>query len=310
MTVVFATEAHVSRRDMTNDDEKRSFVTLVSENSSAKIAADRARQTASRRLSDLAVNLLRIVAGAGKPEKLLIDIDNARSAYIEYLQAAKIAGQVLPECASSNLNIDALFRTEVRNPETEEDWQRWARDDPYRDYIAEREAIKLSLRRSVLREIAAELAGAGVQSQRHGNDVNGAVRHMSDAQERFNKLRDNRAPAPPRPLPSVPLVTAHANADRATIAEKAIADIKRAKRAGEIAGLSSHQVEGLRAVQAGSVEALALVNGFTLDVLGRMGLLKRTKGGRGKCAWRLTDDGRFALERHAPNGTHPGGGTS
>jgi hypothetical protein len=296
---------------MGNDDERKSIVTLVSENSSTKIVADRARETAFRCLSGLAVNLLRIIGGAGKPETLLIDIDNARSAYIDYLQTAKAAGQVLPERACSGLNIDALFRSEVRYPATEEEWQRWARDDPYGDYMAEWEAIKLSLRRSVLREIAAELAGVSVQSQRHGNDIDSAIRSMSDAQEKFYKRRDNPVPAPSRRLPpSMPLMTPRANAAMATIAEQAIADLKRAKRDGEIASLAGHQVEGLRAVQVGSVEALAPVNSFTLDVLGRMGLLKRTKGGRGKGAWQLTDDGRLALERHAASGTSPGGGAS
>ena len=92
---------------------------------------------------------------------------------------------------------------------------------------------------------------------------------------------------------------------RVALAEGKIEEIRqaqqaqeRAKRAQEITGLSEQQIAGLRAVEAGAAEALDMVNAFTLDVLGRMHLLARVKGKKGKSAWVLTEDGRAALKTH------------
>jgi hypothetical protein len=292
---------------MENDDEKNRLLALARKNSPSK--ADYAREIAFSCLSDLAVNLLRILGGAGKPETLLSDIDKARSAYVDYLQTARADGQILPEPASSGLDIDTLFKSEIPKPATEEEWQRWARDDPYRDYLIEREYIKLSLRRSVLREIAAELAGVQVQSRRYSNEIDDAIHRIIRAKETLDQQESSASVSPRRKSPSVPVMPVSTPPVRVAIAEQAIADIRRAKRDNEIACLDNYQIAGLRAVQAGSAEALALVNSFTLDVLGHMGLLVRAKGGKGKAAWQLTDDGRLALERHAPNGASLRGST-
>jgi len=68
-----------------------------------------------------------------------------------------------------------------------------------------------------------------------------------------------------------------------------------AKRERQIVNLEPHQILGLRAVIAGSDDMLANINTFTLDVLCRMELLKRIKGGRGKQAFQITNDGKRAL---------------
>lgn len=289
---------------MENDSKEDRLLAIARKNSPTK--TDYTCKMAFSRLCDLAANLLRIIGGAGKPQTLLVDIDEARTAYIDYLQTARAEGQLLPEPASSGLDIDALFKSEIRKPVTEEQWKEWARDDPLRDYLIEQKLIKLSLRRSVLREIAAELAGIPVQSQKYSNEIDDAIHRMIRARERFDQRKSSVSVSPRRQSPSVPLSTPPI---RTAIADQAITDIRRAKRDNEIACLDSYQIAGLRAVQAGSAEALALVNSFILDVLGRMGLLVRAKGGKGKAAWQLTDDGRLALERHASNDASPHGGT-
>ena len=55
----------------------------------------------------------------------------------------------------------------------------------------------------------------------------------------------------------------------------------------------------MRAVLDGSEEALRQIDAFTLDVLGRMGLLQRIKGlPKSKRAWHVTELGRRAVDLH------------
>ncbi len=71
-----------------------------------------------------------------------------------------------------------------------------------------------------------------------------------------------------------------------------------------IANLQEHQVRGWRAVLDGSEEALAQIDAFTLDVLGRMGFLQRIKGvPKSKRAWQVTELGRSAVDHHKPPAT-------
>lgn len=128
-------------------------------------------------------------------------------------------------------------------------------------------------------------------------------RRLYGLREERREERPNPGPKPgpnpgpnPGPKPAPPPEPA-----RVEFADKGIAVLALKKRAAELshelANLSSHQLSALRAVEGGSPEALVIVNSFTLDVLGRMGLLSRGKGQRGKGAWRLTEGGQLALAR-------------
>jgi uncharacterized protein (DUF433 family) len=112
--------------------------------------------------------------------------------------------------------------------------------------------------------------------------------------QRLYGLREEHLTGRPRPAPPL-------DPTRVELADKATAVLAQKKRATELSNerssLSSHQLSALRAVESGSPEALAIVNSFTLDVLGSMGLLSRGKGQKGKGAWRLTEGGRLALAR-------------
>jgi len=66
-----------------------------------------------------------------------------------------------------------------------------------------------------------------------------------------------------------------------------------------IADPQEHQLRGLRAVSDGSEQALVQTDGFTLDVLGRLGFLERMQGvPKTKRSWQLTELGRRALDHH------------
>ncbi|HLH92168.1 MAG TPA: DUF433 domain-containing protein [Xanthobacteraceae bacterium] len=107
---------------------------------------------------------------------------------------------------------------------------------------------------------------------------------------REKRVKKRSRPASPPPEPA-----------RVERADSEIAVLAQKQRAAELPHeppiLGAYQLSALRAVVSGSPDALAIVNSFTLDVLGRMRLLSRGKGQKGKAAWRLTDEGRRALAR-------------
>ena len=275
---------------------------IISENTPEHIAKLRAREkaehaakTASVALRELIANLFRIVAGAGEPVSLLAQTEQFRSAYVTWLNAAHEVGSPLPNDADvwSGLTLNELFPDE-RGPQTEQEWREWVSGDPRLEYLRERDREMDDIRQIVLREIAATLSGVTMHSRKHHGDFHMAIQRICDARERYTKEKG-------RPF--------KANPFRIHLAEEAIANLKRkevedANRAAaelkerRIANLAEHQLRALRAIEHGSAELLAQTDNFTLDVLKSIGLLRREKGIKGKAAWRLTDEGRTALERH------------
>lgn len=276
------------------------MIRVVSENSAEEIALKRAREEAEWKLRLLAENLLRVIAGAGKPEKLLADIDVARTRYLEYLAAAK-AANVMPGDIVAPLRIDHLFHEDADRPQTEHEWREWAIKNPEGDYFNARRRWIQHIRRGVLREVASELVGSDLQGRRSEQQVWDGIHAIMNARDDMVDARKAAERAERRGTPVKPVI----DTARAALAEGKIEEIRqaqqaqeRAKRAQEIAGLSEQQIAGLRAVEAGAAEALDMVNAFTLDVLGRMHLLAKVKGKKGKSAWVLTEDGRAALKTH------------
>ena len=276
-----------------DDREKGTPLTLVADNSPGAVEQRRAQQEAERsesRATDairrLAINLLRIIAGAGEPGALLRDIDEARTAYLDYLSAGEKAGYP-DESPTGRLHLDHLFSWEGREhePVTEEDWRRWAQpSNPHEEYLKDKARAKLELRRAALRQVASVLSSGASREPRlkaHGGDFEEIIRSIVAAERRLQqqKLLPPRQPDP----------------ERRAIAERKTADLRREQRIHQLKSLPAHQIAGLRAVEAGTVDQ---IDGFTLDVLGRTTLLTRPKGSKAKSAWVLTDDGRLALKIH------------
>lgn len=275
-----------------NDDKKEQpFLILVADNPSIKIEEQRNQQDLERvqcvtinAIRKLAVNLLRIIAGAGDPDKLLHDIDAARQTYFNYIDATKKAGRQ-NEILTDNFSIDHLFARANSDPVTEDDWRHWAMPtDPHKEYFDSVNHAKVELRRAALRQVAAILNSQDNREphlKAHGGNLDNVIQSIWDAEKRF-ELRKSRPPE-------------QADPKRLAIAEQNIADLQRKQRIREIQSLPSHQIAGLRAVELGTTDQ---IDAFTLDVLGRMKLLTRPKRSTKKSAWQLTEDGRLALEFH------------
>jgi hypothetical protein len=280
---------------MTNamdDREKRTPLTLVADNSSATLEQQRAQQDLERHQSraanaiqQLAINLLRIIAGAGEPSSLLRNIDDARTAYIDYLNVAKETGHPAV-LLTRELALDQLFSREdrEREPKTEKDGLAWAQpSDPYGEDLEDKARAKVELRRAALRQVALALSSGETEPhlKAHGGNLDDIIRSMLDAKRQLEQQRS--------------LTPRQADPQRRAIAKRKISELQHEERTSQIKSLPAHQVAGLQAVAAGTVDQ---TDGFTLDVLGRMKLLTRPKGSKRKSAWELTEEGRMALEVH------------
>lgn len=276
-----------------DDREKKRSLTVVAENSSEALEKRRARDEtqqvklrAAGAVKQLAVNLLRVIAGAGEPLNLLRDIDNARALYVDYISAARSADQQV-HLPIEGLDLNSLFSSPRREhePTTEEDWRRWAQpSDPYEEHFRYINHAKLELRRAILRQVASVLSSGETREphlQAHGGNLDDIIKDICSAHRQFANIKSQpRKPACP---------------ERLAIAEGKIAELRHEKRIQQIRSLPAHQIAGLVAVEAGTVEQ---TDSFTLDTLGRMELLRRPKGRKSKADWQLTDDGLLALKIH------------
>jgi hypothetical protein len=285
------------------DDPKKQGPKLVSENSPEQIellrkreAADMAAVEARKRIRELVANILRIIAGAGEPVCIALQMHDALKANLDWSKAAEEAnGHSINDDHEiwSPLTLDSVFPREHHSARTEEEWHEWALENPYREYIRTRDRQMDRIRQIVLREIAAEMAGIDMHSRKYNGDYHEAIHRICDEHEQYRKTEGK----PVKPNPT-----------RVQFAEQAIAELRerqQQKAAAEyrenmIANLQEHQVRGLRAVLDGSEEALTQIDAFTLDVLGRMGLLQRIKGvPKSKRAWDVTELGRRAVDLHS-----------
>jgi hypothetical protein len=289
-------------------------IRLVVENDPARLAAnhvrandDRQRDHAARTLRRLAVNLLRVIAGAGEPDRLPRDLRDAFAAWAEFAEADHNTLAGTP--GVNELTIDHLFLDNESEPQNEEEWERWAEANPRRDYVEQSEWIMRDLRRAILREIAAIIDGSQVQISRRERDVQSALNRLERARdEYFSDQRRQRiadaAVASQRQQRKTDQPIAHVRASKPTLdpvrqakAEKEIAKLREVERDNMIANLNTYQWAGLRAVQSADPGAFESVNAFTLDVLGSMKLIKRKPGSKSKRDWQLTDLGMLALSR-------------
>lgn len=85
--------------------------------SEAECVIERARNDAAYRLRYLVANLLRVIAGAGQSDRLLIDIDEARTAYMKHVQALKDAGLYISDDICAGLSIDDLSKEHEWEPQ-------------------------------------------------------------------------------------------------------------------------------------------------------------------------------------------------
>jgi hypothetical protein len=276
-----------------DDENKGTPFTLVADNSSTTLEERRAQQEFNRSASRataaikrLSVNLLRIIAGAGEPWELHRNLDEMQASYLDYLKAAERANRPV-EPLTNELDLDNLFLCVDQDPEplTEEGWLGWAQpSDPYEEYFENKARHKLELRRAALRQVASVLSSGDPREphlKAHGGNLDDIIRRMLDAKSRFEQEKSR----PPK----------QADPHRRAIADQKIAEIQRVRRKRQLESLAAHQIAALRAVEAKSVDQ---TDRFTLEVLGSMKLLVRSKGSTKKSDWHLTDDGQMALEIH------------
>jgi hypothetical protein len=249
-------------------DPKKEGPKLVSENSPEQIellrkreATDRATVEARQRLRVLVANILRIIAGAGERASIALQMHDALKTYLDWSKAAEeTTGLSINDDHEiwSPLTLDSVFPHEHHSPQTEEEWQDWALENPHREYIRERDRQMNRIRQIVLREIAAEIAGIDVQSRKYNGDYHDAIHHICNTHEEYRKTQGK----PVKP-----------NLTRVQFAEQAIAGLREReqqkaaaaateRRERMIANLQEHQVRALRAVLDGSEEALAQLYQF------------------------------------------------
>ncbi len=272
---------------MSDDDNNDKTLRLVSSRDDKTVAevgaksdADYEHQLAAQAMETLVVNLLRVIAGAGQPYKVIREMHDAFVAWQEWYKAAEAVGQ--PKHDTPGLfTLDDLFTERHWEPQTEAEWDQWlASDSAPDDYAAERHLLLDHLRTAVLREIASKVTGHPALPK-HAQEV-------TDAMAEYGKLRERyRAPRLRR--------LNEWDVDRHA---RAVARLREKARDDMIAGLRDEQVAALAAVGAGVPDGFEPFDAFMFDVLGRMGLLQRKPNGRkSKRDWDLSEAGRLALER-------------
>ncbi len=311
---------------MTNDEPpKNDKLRLVTDNDPAQIAerqkqvaANYARDQAAASLATLVANLLRVLAGAGEQYALPGHLLKASEHYSDACNAGN-RGQ-MP--GLEELILYDLFREgeERDKPQTEEEWRRWAADNPRRDYEEERRSLLHQLRRHVLREIASTITGSDLQIRREGREIDNVLRRLAE----LRKHHFDEPKKPPRPYRAriaeheiSKLREADTKRQRTTeqeiakvldrkpnlnsrqkIADREIENLQAQKRDKTIAGLQPHQWAALYAVHSGETRAFDATDAFTFDVLARMELLERKPGGgKSKRDWQLTELGTLAMSR-------------
>jgi hypothetical protein len=142
----------------------------------------------------MAVNLLRVIAGAGESWALMQHIDEARTAYLGYLSDAKQAGYPTDPLIGG-LDLDHLFSSRHREvePTTEEEWRRWAQpSDPREEYFESNARAKLELRRAVLRQVASVLSSGETREphlKAHGGNLDDTIQCILAAEKQFEQQR-------------------------------------------------------------------------------------------------------------------------
>lgn len=311
---------------MTNDEPpKDDKFRLVVDNDPARIAehqkevaADNARDRAAASLATLVANLLRVFAGAGEPYAVPGNLLKV----LEHYREAYNAGNRGQMPGLEGLILYHLFGEEKERdkPRTEEEWRRWAADDPRRDYEEERGLLLNQLRRHILREIASAMTQSDLQIRREEREIDNVLQRLEKAREHyFNGPR--RPPSPYRRSIAQLEIAKLRETDgegqrtaeqefakvrrrkpnlnsRQEIADREIETLQAQERDKMVASLQPHQWTALYAVHSGETRAFDAADAFTFDVLARMKLLQRKLGGRkSKRDWQLTELGAFAMSR-------------
>lgn len=292
---------------MTNDEPpKNDKLRLVADNDPAHIserqkqaAADNARNRAAASLATLVTNMLRVLAGAGQPHAVAGDLLKTSEQYRDAYDAGN-RGQ-MP--GLEELTLYELFREEKDEPRTEEEWRRWAADDPYRDYQEERDSLLQQLRRHILREIASTITRSDLQIRREQQEIDDVLRRLEQARKNYFE-GPRKTPSQYRQRIAAANAVSKASdrkpsrGSKQEIADREIDNLHIRKRDEMIAGLQPHQWVALYAVQSGETRAFEATDSFTFDVLSRMKLLERKPGsGRSKRDWQLTELGALAMSR-------------
>ncbi len=169
---------------------------IVSEQSEAELARQRAIGSLTYILRALTANLMRIARGAGRPERLTEQLAGSIAALDAY--RAAVGYGIEPELVRTILDPDEAFAAArpwiAADKEAQE---RWAQDGTLDEEAAERD-----IRRAALQITASMLLNQMTQQRRGESDLAAAMRELRDIRQQ-RKARLNPA-APARKLTSQP----------------------------------------------------------------------------------------------------------
>jgi len=161
-----------------NDQPEKPNLSVVAQNTQREIETSDAQEQANAALIELAANIMRIVRGAGKPERLLSQCADVVNAAVEYRD---VAGR-LPSPAG----LASAIRPE-REPIDYDDSYWAARQIAYRRIV-----------RGSLQMAASKLLGQRLQIDRGEDEIDAAIADLEHAREEIRKKRaaEQRAARP------------------------------------------------------------------------------------------------------------------
>jgi hypothetical protein len=168
---------------MTIKDDNRPNLTLVSSQDRTLLAIHEARADFSYHLRQLAANLLRITAGAGKPHELMSEM----SEVLHAAEEVRLAGGTL-DIIETALDIEHLLRERNGNRFVTSEARKNSVEDG-----SDRQSLGLAqVKQGALRQVAAELLGQRTQQSVAENQVYQGINEIQQARiDRDRYYRSN-----------------------------------------------------------------------------------------------------------------------
>lgn len=169
---------------------------IASERSDEDIRRTRAEQALVAPFRILAANMLRIMRGAGKPDDLLLHMQEVINAAVEFKSASGRwpSAELISSVLVVEGEISSLTKLAAHDEESERQMQRWENSGEF-----ERQATMDAICKSVAKLWAAKLAGPLVQKRAAENELDMAILKATELREqrRARVKAANRKPRRP-----------------------------------------------------------------------------------------------------------------